>query len=139
MFAGGRVRLLRPLVTGRLTARTHSVAGDVTKNGRSGPLRFVTHRYSYEQGGRAVLVEERDIVYRKPARPPVADAADAAGEPPEPRREPGEVGRLELETTPVLLFRFSALTYNAHRIHYDRDFARDTEGYPGLVVHGPLP
>jgi crotonobetainyl-CoA:carnitine CoA-transferase CaiB-like acyl-CoA transferase/hydroxyacyl-ACP dehydratase HTD2-like protein with hotdog domain len=135
MFAGGRVRAHGPLVTGQLTTRTHSVVRDVVKEGLSGPLRFVTHRYRYEQGGRVLIEEERDIVYRKPARAPAQGGAAGAREVP---REPGEVGRLELDTTSVLLFRFSALTYNAHRIHYDRDFARDTEGYPGLVVHGPL-
>jgi itaconate CoA-transferase len=131
MFAGGRVRAHGPLVTGSIARLTHSIVADSTKTGRSGPLRFVTHRYSYEQDGRVLIEDERDIVYRKPAR--FADtgsrqtSADAAA-----------LGRLELETTPALLFRFSALTYNAHRIHYDRDFARDTQGYPGLVVHGPL-
>jgi itaconate CoA-transferase len=133
MFAGGRVRAHGPLVTGRRTAMTHSVVKDAVKDGRSGPLRFVTHLYRYEQDGRVLIEDERDIVYRKPARA----AAPGAG-PGEVTSEPGEVGRLELETTPALLFRFSALTYNAHRIHYDRDFARDVGGYPGLVVHGPL-
>jgi itaconate CoA-transferase len=132
MFAGGRVRAHGPLVTGRLTTGTHAVVKDVVKDGRSGPLRFVTHRYRYQQDGRVLIEEERDIVYRKPGRAPAQDGTAM-----EIPREPGEAGRIELETTPALLFRFSALTYNAHRIHYDRDFARG-QGYPGLVVHGPL-
>ncbi len=134
LFAGGRVRAHAPLITGQLTTRTHAVVKDVIKDGRSGPLRFVTHRYCYRQGGRILIEDERDIVYRKPAPPaPSGGPGEAGAVPP----GPGEAGRLELETTPALLFRFSALTYNAHRIHYDRDFARG-EGYPGLVVHGPL-
>jgi crotonobetainyl-CoA:carnitine CoA-transferase CaiB-like acyl-CoA transferase/hydroxyacyl-ACP dehydratase HTD2-like protein with hotdog domain len=136
MFAGGRVRAHGPLVTGQPATRTGSVVTDVIKNGRSGPLRFVTHRYRYEQDGRVLIEEERDIVYRKPARPPAP--GPVAREHGQVAPEHREVGRLELETNPVLLFRFSALTYNAHRIHYDRDFARDVGGYPGLVVHGPL-
>jgi 3-methylfumaryl-CoA hydratase len=109
------------------------VVKDVIKDGRGGPLRFVTHLYRYEQDERVLIEEERDIVYRKPVRAPVPGTGSG-----EVTRGPGEVGRLELDTTPALLFRFSALTFNAHRIHYDRDFARDVQGYPGLVVHGPL-
>ncbi|MBV9444327.1 MAG: CoA transferase [Streptosporangiaceae bacterium] len=142
MFAGGRVRWHGPLITGSSATLTHSVVADVIKTGRSGPLRLVTHRYRYSQDGRVLIEDERDIVYRKPARfsgtGNGAGTGDDAGFA-EPAAEiPGQVGQLELETTPVLLFRFSALTYNAHRIHYDRDFARNEQGYPGLVVHGPL-
>jgi acyl dehydratase len=86
----------------------------------------VTHEIS--QYGRTVVVDEQDVVYRGPSGP----LPDATG--PEVAAAPGE---WEIETSPTLLFRFSALTYNGHRIHYDRDFAR-AEGYPGLVVHGPL-
>lgn len=138
LFAGGRVRAHGPLITGLLTTRSMSVLRDVVKNGRNGPLRFITHRYRYEQDGQVLVEDERDIVYREPVPPgEPAAAADPGGRAVFPP-EAGEVGRLELDASPALLFRFSALTYNAHRIHYDRDYARDVEGYPGLVVHGPL-
>ncbi len=138
MFAGGRVTVTHPLLTGRPATRASTVTADVVKQGRSGLLRFVTHRHVYRQGGVAV-VDEIDLVYRRPARPAVAQAgpADTVGQS-VMTPSPGECGRLHLDPTPTLLFRFSALTYNAHRIHYDRDYARDVEGFPGLLVHGPL-
>jgi 3-methylfumaryl-CoA hydratase len=147
LFAGGRVATRGALRTGRPATRTSSLVRDVLKAGRSGPLRVVTHRYVYEQDGAVVVEDERDLVYRRPA-PPSADVpreADPARPRPQGPAPAGlsppqddALGRLELETSPPLLFRFSALTYNAHRIHYDRDYARDAEGHPGLVVHGPL-
>ena len=95
-------------------------------------------RTEISQGGQVVITEEQDLVYREPTRPParprLRGAADAGA------ALPGAAARRPdwpVEVNPVLLFRFSALTYNAHRIHYDRDYAR-AEGYPGLLVHGPL-
>ncbi|MEU3168228.1 MaoC family dehydratase N-terminal domain-containing protein [Streptosporangium sp. NPDC006930] len=132
MAAGGRVRLLGPLVVGRDATRRTEVVSLTEKEGRTGPLTFVVVRHTVRQGGEVKVVEEQDIVYRD---------AVATG----PRAEadtftPMALGEDEwpLSVDPVLLFRFSALTYNAHRIHYDRDYARDVEGYPGLVTHGPL-
>jgi 3-methylfumaryl-CoA hydratase len=111
-----------------LATRRTWQASSVRKQGRSGPLVFVTVRTEVSQGGQVVITDEQDLVYRE---------AGAVG----PARSGPSVaaaGRDRAVTVdPVLLFRFSALTYNAHRIHYDRDFAR-AEGYPGLVVHGPL-
>jgi 3-methylfumaryl-CoA hydratase len=131
MFAGSRVRFLIPLVIGE-TARRQSVIREVSeKVGRAGKLAFVTVRHQIEQRGEICIEEEQDIVYRE------AGSRVAAPE----RREltaapPGSWSRV-VTPDPTLLFRFSALTFNAHRIHYDRDYAT-TEGYPGLVVHGQL-
>lgn len=140
MFAGGRVRTSGALRCGELATRGTRVLTSVQKQGRSGRLSFVTVGHEIGQRGRVVVSEEQDIVYRDAdAGPPKAACAEdvspgiaAAGEHPHPSTE------WVVEPNPVLLFRFSALTYNAHRIHYDRDYARDVEGYPGLVVHGPL-
>lgn len=126
MVAGGRVRTHRPLRLGAPATRTSRVVGSVEKRGRSGALTFVTVRHEYGQSGATAVVDEQDIVYRAPGGAPPA---------PRPARLAGDGVRLHADTT--LLFRFSALTYNAHRIHYDRDYCR-VEGYSGLVVHGPL-
>jgi 3-methylfumaryl-CoA hydratase len=128
MFAGGRAWRHGALRVGVAATRRTWQASSARKQGRSGPLHFVTVRTEVSQGGRVVVTEEQDLVYREagadsPARSGPCVAA---------------AGRDRTVTVdPVLLFRFSALTYNAHRIHYDRDYAR-AEGYPSLVVHGPL-
>lgn len=132
MFGGGRVTTHRPLRLGRPATKTTRLLREVDKHGASGPMTLTTVRIEIEQDGHVAVTEEQDILYRMagstvPPRPGPAPAADEA--PPE--------GRLELAVDPVLLFRFSALTYNAHRIHYDAEYA-EREGYPGLVVHGPL-
>lgn len=132
MFAGGRVWTRTPLRFGEPATRTTRVARTVEKQGRSGPLTFLTVRSEIEQGGRPAIVDEQDIVYRAAgSHLPEQSAAGA----PAPATAPQ--GALTLDVDPVLLFRFSALTYNAHRIHYDLAYAA-REGYPGLVVHGPL-
>lgn len=132
MFAGGRVRLLSPLRLGRPASRRSTVAATEVKQGRAGPLTFVTVRHVVEQDGHTCVEDEQDLVYRPVGRP--------VGSPPRPPQEPPLPllpGERVVEVDPVLLFRFSALTYNGHRIHYDRDYARDVEGWSGLVVHGP--
>lgn len=137
MFAGGRVRQLAPLRVGQTATRRSAVRHTVRKPGRSGVLTFVTVGHEIVQDGRTVVDDEQDIVYLAPAADragPEAPGPEAPGPPPVP---PAEGERL-VPTDPVMLFRFSALTYNAHRIHYDRAYARDVGGYPGLVVHGPL-
>jgi 3-methylfumaryl-CoA hydratase len=134
MWAGGRVRARGVLRCGEPATRLSSVLSVRDKQGRSGPLTFVAVRHQVRQGGHVVIDEQQDLVYREPAGPagpPTAPAADG------PTVPPGD-GERAIEVSPTLLFRFSALTYNAHRIHYDREFARDTEGYPGLLTHGPL-
>ena len=97
------------------------------KEGRSGPLCFVDVRHEVSQGGVLCLTDTHTIVYRKPGPKAVSETRGSAASEAFPRIADSR-----------LLFRYSALTYNAHRIHYDPDFAVDHEGYPGLVVHGPL-
>ncbi|MEW2521656.1 mesaconyl-C4 CoA hydratase [Actinacidiphila alni] len=133
MFAGGRVWHRRPLTVGREATRTSWILASREVEGRSGHLRFVTVRHEYVQDGDLAVRDDHEIVYRPP-RPAGAPSIARTGEP-EP---PGTTGPgTALAVDPVLLFRFSALTYNAHRIHYDRDHAR-TEGFDDLVIHGPL-
>ncbi|MPZ62125.1 MAG: mesaconyl-C4 CoA hydratase [Propionibacteriales bacterium] len=127
MFAGGRLRTHRLLRLGEPAVRTTRVLERKERVGRSGPLTFVTVRHEITQDDELAVVDDQDLVYRGPGS--IADAPTVAGPVPEPR--------LDLHVDSALLFRFSALTYNAHRIHYDRDYARD-EGYEDLVVHGPL-
>jgi 3-methylfumaryl-CoA hydratase len=129
MWAGGRVRQLGPLRVGERATRRSFVRRSVDKHGTSGPLTFVTVAHEISQGGRLVVDDEQDLVYRSAVLPVVPAAAEVV--PPGP-------GERRVLVDPVLLFRYSALTYNGHRIHYDRDYARDVEAYPGLVVHGPL-
>jgi 3-methylfumaryl-CoA hydratase len=139
MFAGGRVSQHGPLRTGTAATRRTWQASSVRKQGRSGPLHFVTVRTEISQAGQVVITEEQDLVYREPApaAPALADGAPAPAAEPKPQPPPAGPRDWPVEVNPVLLFRFSALIYNAHRIHYDRDYAR-AEGYPGLLVHGPL-
>jgi 3-methylfumaryl-CoA hydratase len=130
MFAGGRVATYRALVLGRSATRITRVASTQQKTGRTGPLTFITVRNTLTQDGESVIVDEQDIVYRTP------DSSLATAVPPAeaaPAREPS----LTLDVDERLMFRFSALTYNAHRIHYDRTFVKE-EGYDDLLVHGPL-
>ena len=140
MWAGGSIRSLGPLRVGRSATRTSRVLSTSEKSGRSGRLTFVTVGHTVEQDGAVVVEERQDILYRDaaalaaPGSNGAAGGSDAAGGLPVPVA-PDE---WEVSVGPTLLFRFSALTYNGHRIHYDRDYARDVEGYPGLVVHGPL-
>ncbi len=130
MFAGGRVSTYRPLLLGRMARRTTRVASTQEKTGRTGPLTFVTLRNTVTQDGEVAVVDEQDIVYRSPEST-LAPAAAPVQSP--VVREP----HLTLDVDTRLLFRFSALTYNAHRIHYDKDFVKE-EGYADLLVHGPL-
>jgi 3-methylfumaryl-CoA hydratase len=133
MFAGGRLTQHGPLRIGDTVSRRSCLAGVEVKQGRSGALAFVTLRHELSRDGKVLAVEEQDLVYRQ-------DRGSGGSGP--GRGEPGsrDVGpwRLSLRTDSVLLFRFSALTFNGHRIHYDRPYATEAEGYPGLVVHGPL-
>jgi 3-methylfumaryl-CoA hydratase len=130
MWAGSRLHASAPLRVGERLVRHSEVVGLRPKVGNSGRLLFVTirHRLIGRAGGG--IVEEQDIVLREPARG-AAPAAPAA----EPRAADFE---RTVAPTPTLLFRFSALTFNAHRIHYDHPYATKVEGYDGLVVHGPL-
>jgi 3-methylfumaryl-CoA hydratase len=133
MFAGGRVSSHTPLVIGKPATRTTWVTDTSQKQGSTGPLTFVTVRNEYAQGGRVCVVDENDIVYRTPGSSLAIKAGTLQDAPAPALREPS----LMLTADETLLFRFSALTYNAHRIHYDHNWVRE-EGYSDLIVHGPL-
>ena len=131
MWAGGRIEFLQPLRIGDAVRRDSEIISVESKHGRSGDLVFVTVRHTVSTGDEIAVREEHDIVYRDAAKP---------GEPP-PQGKPAPANaawRRALVGDPVLLFRYSALIFNAHRIHYDLDYVRDEEHYPGLIVHGPL-
>lgn len=132
MWAGGRLTFARPLLIGEAVTRTSTVVDLAHKDGRSGPLVFVTVRHEIAgTDGIVAVTEEHDIVYR--GRP------DPAAAPPVPPAAPADAEwSMAVVPDAVLLFRYSALTFNGHRIHYDRPFCTEHEGYPGLVVHGPL-
>ena len=131
MWAGGRLEFHEPLPIGADAVKTTTIEAINEKSGRTGPLAFVTLRHEIRAAGRLCVTERQDIVYREDPAP------DAPTRPPEPA--PSTESRSRSVTMgPTALFRYSALTFNGHRIHYDRDYARDVEGYAGLVVHGPL-
>jgi 3-methylfumaryl-CoA hydratase len=134
MWAGSRVEFLKPLRLMTPLCQTTTVADVALKSGGSGGFVRLTLRYDVYEGDELAVREHQDLIYR-PAAGPAREAPAATVVPPPARAS--DFQRL-VSPDPTLLFRFSALTYNAHRIHYDRDFARDVEGYPGLVVHGPL-
>lgn len=131
MWAGGRLRFHAPLILGTEITKTSTITAIKEKTGKSGTLVFVTVRHDLTGPEGLAISEEQDLVYREAAaagsimRPGAGAAPDAAW--------------IEtVEPDPVLLFRYSALTMNGHRIHYDRPYAIDEEAYPALVVHGPL-
>ena len=131
MWAGSRLEFLAPLRAGQAIARTSRIADVRMKEGRSGPLVFVQVHHDIHADGQHAIHEEHDIVYRDLPLP---------GEP-APAGLPAPQDALwtrEVVPDDVLLFRYSALTFNGHRIHYDRRYVTEVEGYPGLIVHGPL-
>ena len=132
MWAGGRLTFHHALHVGDGITRTSRIANVDAKSGRSGALAFVTVRHEVTDPRGLAITEEHDIVYREAPR---ADAP-AAGAPQAARTD--EAFSRRIVPDPVLLFRFSALTFNGHRIHYDRSYVTEVEGYPGLIVHGPL-
>lgn len=130
MWAGGRLDFRRAIRIGEPMRRDSEIVSVQAKQGKSGALVFVTVRHTVFAAGEIAVVEEHDIVYREAARP---GEAQPAGKP-----APADAAwHRELTPDAVLLFRFSALIFNAHRIHFDLEFCRE-EGYPGLIVHGPL-
>ncbi|MEQ9152610.1 MAG: MaoC family dehydratase N-terminal domain-containing protein [Parvibaculum sp.] len=131
MWAGGRLRYVAPVRMGATATRHSTIEKVSAKSGRAGRLVFVTVRHVITQDGGTCIEEEQDIVYREAATP---------GAPP-PRPEPAPDGAEWSEVVhpdSVLLFRYSALTSNGHRIHYDLPYAQQEESYRSLVVHGPL-
>ncbi|HSN38665.1 MAG TPA: MaoC family dehydratase N-terminal domain-containing protein [Burkholderiales bacterium] len=131
MWAGGRMEFRRALKVGEPLRRDSEIIAVEPKQGKSGSLVFVTVRHTVHAAGEIAVVEEHDIVYREAAEP------GAAPLPGKPAPQTAAWHR-EITPDPVLLFRFSALTFNGHRIHYDLDYSRREENYPGLIVHGPL-
>ncbi len=137
MWAGSIVAVDKPLVVGEAARRTSTIADVAEKTGRSGELVFLTvdHLIEGADGGR--MRESQRIAYREAASATAPQAAPAE------RRASADIGfepqwRRTVTPDPVLLFQYSAVTYNTHRIHYDHPYATGVEGYPGLIVHGPL-
>ena len=129
MWAGGRTTFRRPLTIGEPARRISTIADLSAKAGRSGELVFLQVRHEFADAEGTAIVEEQDLVYREASRGESAPAA---------RRVTAKAAwRREVETGEAFLFRYSALIFNAHRIHYDHPYCVK-EGYPGLIVHGPL-
>lgn len=131
MWAGGRLTFSQPLRAGIPAEKVSRCLSITQKTGRSGPLAFVTLAHDIWQDGALVVQEEQDLVYRPDADPDAPQPSETYTD------QPAEITR-DLHFDPTMLFRYSALTFNGHRIHYDADYARTVEGYDGLVVHGPL-
>ena len=131
MWAGTKMTFLQPLRVGERLRRVSTIADIAEKEGAGGSLVFVTQRHEFSGEDGLATIEEQMTAYRAEPRPDApAPALRAAPE--------GAVWRRTIDPTPVMLFRFSALTMNSHRIHYDLEYTRGSEGYPGLLVHGPL-
>jgi 3-methylfumaryl-CoA hydratase len=131
MWAGGRLKFLAPLPVGAQAKRVSQIKAVEAKQGKSGPLVFVTVAHEISVHGAVVIQEENDIVYRE-----FLQAAESMRE---TKLAPTDAHwSRQISPDPVLLFRYSALTFNGYRIHYDRTYATEVEGYPGLIVHGPL-
>jgi len=131
MWAGSRFEFHHPLRVGDAVTRLSRIVSIQEKQGRSGALVFVVVRHEVNSPAGLALTEEHDIVYRGPAADLEVRATTTTA-------ATGAAWELTIYPDDVLLFRYSALTFNGHRIHYDRRYCTETEGYPGLVVHGPL-
>jgi len=131
MWAGGRLTFDRPIKATDTIEKISTVKSIVEKEGRTGKLVFVTVEHELVGDGGRYIHEEHDIVYREAA------VAIAPARQPEPAPTDATWTQI-ISPDPVMLFRYSALTYNGHRIHYDRDYVTGVEGYPGLIIHGPL-
>ena len=131
LWAGSRVTFRRPLHVGGRVERLSEIASITEKTGRNSLLIFVTLRHQLRENDRLAIEEEQDLVYR---------GASSGGSPSEvaPDSRATAAWQRTVHPTETLLFRYSALTFNTHRIHYDRRYATEVEGYPGIVVHGPL-
>jgi 3-methylfumaryl-CoA hydratase len=131
MFGGGRITVHEPLCLGEVAVRKSSVESIRIREGRSGWLLLITERHEFSVDGVDRVQEERDIIYRQ--------SVDQSHHVRRTRQAPVSAMKVfELDVDERLLFCFSALTYNAHRIHYDRRYTIDVEGHPDLLVHGPL-
>ncbi len=130
MWAGGRLEFHAPQALGATVKKRSTVTAVDLKRGRSGDLVFVTVRHELFAAHELLLTEDHDIVYKQPAAPGVRR--------PQETDLPASSHSESFEATSTLLFRYSALTFNGHRIHYDVDYCREVEGYANLVIHGPL-
>jgi 3-methylfumaryl-CoA hydratase len=130
MWAGGRLEFHGALASGVAAQKVSVLERAERKAGRTGALGVVTLRHEIRQAGQLVVTDWQDLIYREEASGGAAPATVPAPN--------DETQREDRAFTTTELFRYSALTFNGHRIHYDRDYARDVEGYPGLIVHGPL-
>lgn len=128
MWAGGEITFLSPIRIGDEVTRSSRIENFAAKEGRSGPLVFVSVRHVLTIGASRVIEERQDIVYRP----------DARGETPKGAGGECAPGPDDFVAGPVMLFRYSAMSFNGHRIHYDHPYVTGTEGYAGLVVHGPI-
>lgn len=129
MWAGGEIEFLQPLRVGDESTRTSRIADVQVKSGSTGTLCFVSVEHSISSPRGVAIRERQDIVYRE-----MTSSAPATAKAPPPKAQ-----HIETHVSdPVLLFRYSALTFNGHRIHYDRDYVTEVEGYPGLIFNGPL-
>ena len=135
MWAGSRFWFYSDLRAGQAAEKKSVVKKVTLKQGRSGKLGFVSVEHQVFQNGRRILTEEHDIVYKQ--APTSAVTVASVNEGLTPPKKAAQWSDL-IRPNPVLLFRYSALTFNGHRIHYDRDFCREEFGFPGLAVHGPL-
>jgi len=133
MWAGSRVEFLQPLRLMTPLCQKTTIADVALKSGGSGVFMRLTLQHEVFEGAELTIREHQDLIYR-----PAAGSAREAPAAAPPLPTPVSDYQRAVSPDPTLLFRFSALTFNSHRIHYDRDFARKVEGYPGLVVHGPL-
>lgn len=133
MWAGSSLEFLDDICIGAMVRRDSTIRDVTIKEGRSGRLCFVTVDHSITADERLVIRERQDIVYRDMPGPSKAEAAKASSQ----HVSPGIHWRI-VKPDPALLFRYSAITFNAHRIHYDSPYSLKVEAYPGLVVHGPL-
>lgn len=139
MWAGSRVEWERDLYVGENLERKSTIESVESKSGRSGHLVFVKVRHEIGAVGGEIAVREwQDIVYREAPSPSPSSSSAPIVSTPQQEMQSSPAWSQRWQPDPVLLFRFSALTYNGHRIHYDRPYATNEEGYPGLVVHGPL-
>lgn len=133
MWAGGAIHSLGSLVCGDVATRRTHVARSMEKTGRTGTFTILSVEHEVSQNDDVKVLERQDLIYREAVDLPTSEAGATSGDVQQAAEDDWVI-----DVTPPLLFRYSALTYNGHRIHYDRDYARDVEGYPGLVTHGPL-
>jgi len=136
IWAGGRLTFHAPLRMGSHITRQSTIQRIEDKTGRTGRLVFVTVQHRIDADGVACITEEHDIGYREMSSVSLPDTNTGAKQP--DRAPTGEAWSQVINADPVLLFRYSALTFNSHRIHYDHPYVTQVEGYPDLVVHGPL-